>query len=119
MQQTDLAGKRLELVREVIPGLRRLAILANIEQPRRGMLEHEPGSGRPPARSASTTVTRKSGEREEIAPAFDALKGHAEALYVVGDALMVTQPGSHHHHGASRATANGFQQSELMLRRAD
>ena len=28
-QQTDLAGKRLELLREVVPGLRRLAILAN------------------------------------------------------------------------------------------
>src|SRR5262249_46702302 len=29
MQQTDLAAKRLELLREVVPGLRRLAILAN------------------------------------------------------------------------------------------
>src|SRR5262245_53935647 len=29
IQQTDLAAKRLELLREVVPGLRRLAILAN------------------------------------------------------------------------------------------
>src|SRR5712672_803625 len=29
-QQTDLAGKRLELLREVVPDLRRLAILADI-----------------------------------------------------------------------------------------
>ena len=30
----------------------------------------------------------KSGEREDIAPAFEALKGRADALYVVGDPLM-------------------------------
>src|SRR6266403_5161447 len=33
LQQTDTAGKRLELLREVIPALRRLAILANIGNP--------------------------------------------------------------------------------------
>jgi hypothetical protein len=27
---------------------------------------------------------------EDIAPAFEALKGRAEALYVVGDALVIT-----------------------------
>src|SRR6516162_6956954 len=32
-QAPDLAGKRLELLREVIPGLRRLAILANVSTP--------------------------------------------------------------------------------------
>src|SRR5204863_2184159 len=30
LQQTDVAAKRLELLREVIPGLRRLAILGNV-----------------------------------------------------------------------------------------
>ena len=33
LQQTDLAGKRLELLREVVPGLRRLAIMANVGYP--------------------------------------------------------------------------------------
>jgi putative tryptophan/tyrosine transport system substrate-binding protein len=33
MQQTELAGKRLELLREVVPGLRRLAIMANADNP--------------------------------------------------------------------------------------
>src|SRR5262249_19736659 len=32
-QQTDLAGKRLERLREVVPALRRLAILANAGNP--------------------------------------------------------------------------------------
>jgi putative ABC transport system substrate-binding protein len=32
-QAVDLAGKRLEILREVAPGLRRLAVLANAEYP--------------------------------------------------------------------------------------
>ena len=31
IQATDLAGKRLELLREIVPGLRRLAIMANAD----------------------------------------------------------------------------------------
>jgi hypothetical protein len=31
IQSSDLAGKRLELLREVTPGLRRLAILTNVD----------------------------------------------------------------------------------------
>ena len=33
MQSADLAGKRLALLREVVPGLRRLAIMANVDYP--------------------------------------------------------------------------------------
>ena len=32
-QQSDLAGKRLQLLQEVVPGLRRLAILLNVDNP--------------------------------------------------------------------------------------
>ena len=45
-QATDLAGKRLELLREIVPGLRRLAILANVGYPpRRGGDGRGSGSG--------------------------------------------------------------------------
>jgi putative tryptophan/tyrosine transport system substrate-binding protein len=47
LQQTDLAGKRLELLREVVPALRRLAILANAGNPvtLRDMREIEAAAG--------------------------------------------------------------------------
>jgi putative ABC transport system substrate-binding protein len=84
-QQTDLAGKRLELLREVVPGLRRLAIMANVGNP----------SSVAEMREVQTTartlglevVTSEIRRAEDIAPAIEALKGRAEALYVCGDSL--------------------------------
>jgi putative ABC transport system substrate-binding protein len=46
IQSTDLAGKRLELLREVIPGLRRLAILTNVGYA--AAMQNGRGSGRGP-----------------------------------------------------------------------
>src|SRR5262249_6400110 len=43
---------------------------------------------------------------QDIALAFDALKGHAEALYVIADPARQHQPNSHQHLGAGRATAS-------------
>jgi putative tryptophan/tyrosine transport system substrate-binding protein len=80
LQQRDLAGKRLELLREVVPALRRLAIMANAGNPG-NLLEMDE------ARTAAQTlgleiVTREIQRAEEIAPAFEALKGAADALYI-------------------------------------
>jgi putative tryptophan/tyrosine transport system substrate-binding protein len=88
MQAADLAGKRLELLREVVPGLRRLAILANIGTPATVLEMRE-------VQAAASTLglevaTLETRRAEDIAPAFEALKGRAEALYVVGDALLIT-----------------------------
>jgi putative tryptophan/tyrosine transport system substrate-binding protein len=88
IQQTDLAGKRLELLRELIPGLRRLAILANIGSPNAVLDMRE-------AQAAASTlgleVTAFEIRRaEDIAPGFDALKGRAGALYIVTDPLVFT-----------------------------
>jgi putative ABC transport system substrate-binding protein len=79
-QAADLAGKRLALLREVVPGLRRLAIMANVEYP-------NAASARTLGIDAATFEIRRA---EDIAPAIEALKDRADALYVVGDALVIT-----------------------------
>jgi putative ABC transport system substrate-binding protein len=84
-QSADLAGKRLELLREVLPGLRRLAIMANIGSPA-GVLEM--GDVQAAARTLGIEVAPLEIRRaEDIAPAFAALKAQADVLYVVGEAL--------------------------------
>jgi putative tryptophan/tyrosine transport system substrate-binding protein len=88
LQQTDAAGKRLEVLREVMPGLRRLAIMANSGNPSAGLDMRE---AQATARTLGLeAVTSEVLRPEDIAPAFDALKGNVEALYVCGDPLAVT-----------------------------
>jgi putative tryptophan/tyrosine transport system substrate-binding protein len=88
MQSTDLAGKRLALLREVVPGLRRLAIIANVEYPSAASeMSEVQSAARTLGLDAATFEIRRA---EDIAPAFEALKGRADALYVVGDALVIT-----------------------------
>ena len=87
-RRADLAGKRLELLREVVPGLRRLAILANVGNPAAVL---EMGEVQAAARTLGLEVaTLEIRRAEDIAPAFEALKGRAEALYVAVDPLMIT-----------------------------
>jgi putative tryptophan/tyrosine transport system substrate-binding protein len=86
LQQTDLAGKRLELLREVVPRLRRLAILANVGYPDAVL---EMGEVQAMARTLGLEVMPLEIQRaEDIAPAFEALKAKADAMYVVVDALI-------------------------------
>jgi putative tryptophan/tyrosine transport system substrate-binding protein len=88
VQQTELAGKRFELLREVVPGLRRLAIIGNPDNP---SVVLEMDGAQAAARKLGLEVTRTEIRRaEDIAPAFDALKGRAEALYVCNDPLVNT-----------------------------
>jgi putative tryptophan/tyrosine transport system substrate-binding protein len=83
-QQTELAGKRLELLREVLPGLRRLAIMGNVGVPVREMREVQTA-----ARALGLEVVPLEIRRaEDIAPAFATLNAHADALYAVFDALI-------------------------------
>jgi putative ABC transport system substrate-binding protein len=88
VQQVDAAGKRLELLREIVPGLRRLAILANVGNPGAAL---EMGEAQAAAQTLGLEVTTIEIRRgEDIAPGFDALKGQAEALYVCTDPLVIT-----------------------------
>ena len=88
LQSSDLAGKRLELLREVVPGLRRLAIMANAGYPAAAL---EMGEVQATARTLGfDVVTFEIRRTEDIAPAFEAFTGRAEALYVVSDPLVGT-----------------------------
>jgi putative tryptophan/tyrosine transport system substrate-binding protein len=88
LQGTDLAGKRLDLLREVLPGLRRLAIMANVDNPA-AMLEVRNAQGA--AHTLGLEVIPLEIRRaEDIAPAFDAIKNRADALYVVSEPLVTT-----------------------------
>src|SRR6266568_166213 len=86
LQLKETAGKRLELLREVLPNLRRLAIMANVGAPAAvlDMVEIQET-----VRTLGLEVTTLEIRRaEDIAPAFEALKGRAEALYVLLDPLL-------------------------------
>jgi putative ABC transport system substrate-binding protein len=87
-QATDSAPKRLELLREAVPTLRTLAIMANASNPF-SMLEVTEVQGA--ARTLGiNTATSEIRQIEDIAPAFDLIKGHAEALFLSTDPLLVT-----------------------------
>jgi putative ABC transport system substrate-binding protein len=87
-QATDSAPKRLELLREAVPTLRTLAIMANVGNPF-SMLEVTEVQGA--ARTLGiNTATSEIRQVEDIAPAFDLIKGHAEALFLSTDPLLVT-----------------------------
>jgi ABC-type uncharacterized transport system substrate-binding protein len=88
LQTTETASKRLELLREIIAGLRRLAILANFGNPSSVL---EMGEVKAAAHTLGLEPTIFEIRRaDDIARAFDALKGRAEALYVCIDPLVNT-----------------------------
>jgi putative ABC transport system substrate-binding protein len=87
-QLSDTVGKKLEVLREVVPDLRRLAIIANVGNPAAVL---EMGEAQAAARKLGLEVTTPEIRRaEDIAPAFDALKDRADALYICPDPLMNT-----------------------------
>ena len=84
--QPDLAGKRLEILREIVPGLSRLAVLAG----------HNPtamlnvGEVQSAALKLGLEVIPLDVKRaDDLAPAIDSLKGRAQAIYVVGDPIVL------------------------------
>lgn len=85
-QQPDLAGKRLEILRETIPMLSQLAYLVNANNHTAMLSVAEVETA---ARTLGLDVVPLGVKRaEDIAPAIDALKGRAQALYVVGDPFV-------------------------------
>jgi ABC-type uncharacterized transport system substrate-binding protein len=87
-QASDLASKRLELLREILPALHRLAVMANASSPNAAVEMDELDVA---AHALGLKVVPLPIQRaEDITVAFEALKSRADALYVVGDPLMNT-----------------------------
>jgi putative ABC transport system substrate-binding protein len=76
LEQTDLAGKRLERLRELVPALRRLAILGNAGNPvtLRDLRAVEAAAGAP----GLTVVTVEIWRVEDMAAGFTALEARAD-----------------------------------------
>ena len=86
VQGDELAGKRIEILREVVPSLRRVAILANVGNP---FSVVELGEAQAAARMLGLEFdTLEIRRAEDIGPAFEVIKGRAEALYVCPDGLV-------------------------------
>ena len=85
MQQSDSSGKRIELLRELVPGLRRLAVIANVGTP---AAQREVDEVRSTVRPLGVELVMLEILRvADIVPAFEGIKSRADALYVVGDAF--------------------------------
>jgi putative tryptophan/tyrosine transport system substrate-binding protein len=88
VQSNELAGKRIELLREVVPGLRRLAIMGNVDNPFAAL---ETGEVQAAAGKVGLeVVTVEIRRAQDIVPAFEMLKGRSEALYLCIDAVANT-----------------------------
>ena len=82
IQVPDLAGKRLEFLRQVLPDLRRLGIIGNF-----GHSAVEASEAQAAARTLGLEVTLADIRAEDIEPAFVALRDRVDALYVCSDTL--------------------------------
>jgi ABC-type uncharacterized transport system substrate-binding protein len=88
LQSTDLAGKRIELLREMLPHLRRLAVMIDVGFPQSALEMREASVA---ARSLGIEILPLEIRRaEDIVPVFATLNGSAQALYAVGSALVDT-----------------------------
>jgi putative tryptophan/tyrosine transport system substrate-binding protein len=87
-QQSDLATKRLELLREVVSQLHRLGIFVNVENPVALLDTRELEQA---AHTLGLEVAALDIRRaEDIAPALAAFKGRVDALYTYADLLTIT-----------------------------
>jgi putative tryptophan/tyrosine transport system substrate-binding protein len=87
-QVPELAGKRLELLREIVPGLRRLAIMANVSNTANaGEMRELDAAARAGGLDVASFEVRRT---VDIAAAFAAFRGTVDALYVSPDAFLNT-----------------------------
>ncbi|UQD77253.1 ABC transporter substrate-binding protein [Bradyrhizobium japonicum] len=78
----SLAGKRLELLREVVPGFRRLTVMVNANSPGfKNRMDEVQAAASALGLEATILEIRRA---DDVASAFEALRDRADALYAVG-----------------------------------
>jgi putative ABC transport system substrate-binding protein len=87
-QQSEIATKRLELLHEVVPGLRRLGVIVNADNPAAMLDSSEVASAA--GTLGLTAVTAEIRGSGDISPAFDVFKNDIQSLYVCSDFLTYT-----------------------------
>jgi putative ABC transport system substrate-binding protein len=86
LQSIEVAGKRLALLREIVPHLRWLAILFNADF---SQTVAEADDVKATAGTLGLEVVPLEIRRaEDVAPAFETLSSQIDALYIVADALI-------------------------------
>src|SRR5262249_6413510 len=80
LQSCDTTGTQIELLREVVPPLRRLAILGEVGNPGSQLEFAEAHTAARSLGLAATTFAIRGVE--DIAPAFESLVGRVDAIYV-------------------------------------
>jgi putative ABC transport system substrate-binding protein len=86
VQASDTATKRLGLLREAVPGLKRLSILVNLNYP---AAVRETAEVESAARDVGVETIRGEIRRvEDIAPTIEGLKGRVDGLYVCTDSFF-------------------------------
>lgn len=86
LQATDIADKRLGLLRRVLPGLHRMAIMANAGY--YGAMSEMFVVEATARRLGLDTERLEIRKAEDIARVFEAFKGREDALYICSDALV-------------------------------
>lgn len=88
IQHADIASKRVELLHEMIPGLRRLAIVAASGNP---FVRLEVAEIQKAARAMDIEIiVREINRAEDLEPTIAGLKGSADALYISASPLFLT-----------------------------
>jgi putative ABC transport system substrate-binding protein len=87
-QQTDLAATRLALLREVVPSLRRVGVVGNVNTPNVTLEMNEVQATA--AKIGLEVVRLEIKKPEDIVPGIEALKGRVDGLYVCTDPLITT-----------------------------
>ena len=88
LRESYAAGKRLEILREIVPGLRHVAIIANS---RNAATAFDMREARATARTLGIeVVTAEIHHPEDISRAFGVFKNQVQALYVCNDPLAIT-----------------------------